>query len=126
MNFTIRSYMLEGLKFLFLNIKMQTLSEAPYLFLLRVLLKNIVLTDLRSKESKQFYTLLKVLLEKYFESKKNRNFEFREIFDTREILHEFIVRLQTYESREVKNKYLEDTNLMGIINTIEEIIKNEP
>lgn len=79
---------------------MHTLTEAPYLFLLRVMLQNVSLTDSKAKDSKQFYALLRILLDKYFESKKNFSLEFKEIFDTKEILHEFIIRLQTYESKE--------------------------
>ncbi|CDW78148.1 ubiquitin carboxyl-terminal hydrolase family protein [Stylonychia lemnae] len=125
-NFSVRDCIKEGFKFLYTKVNTPNLSEAPYIFFLRIMIQNVQLVEYKSRESKQFFMVLRDLFEVYYDAEAKQRPDFKQIINARELAQEFVVKLNTYESKEKKNTYLEDTNLVGFLNMLNTLVKNNP
>ncbi len=67
-NYGVRNQFRDHLKFMAESVKSHTLTEQPFMFLLKVLLQINDVTANKAKESAQYYQLLHALIGQYLKS----------------------------------------------------------
>lgn len=124
----IRPVFKDQIQFIVDNIKSDEESgfEQPYMFFLRKMLSMLDFTIEKVGGSRQYYQVLLSVLQKYFKARQEGQLNPRDLLNEKALIDSLISKLVAYTSSERKNATMgqEDNNLIGFLNLIQELLKN--